>query len=324
MQVILWNVKSRVVHVVWAVCVVVLAGGVLLAQSNSYRIQTEDRLNISFWEHPELNTQTTVNGEGEIELPIIGRVRAAGATIDELRQRIIAKMSTYNRLVNQLSIKVEEYGQNRVYVTGQVANPGRYSFEEIPNIWDIILEAGGPLDTALLDKVTVIRGDGDGQVFAINLAAALREGKLNELPKIRPRDTINIVGTSESGIIPSPLSVHEEIYVLGAVENPGAHQFEPNLNLLEALGRAGGPAEDANLQKARYVVIENGKTRVVPINLNDYLVDDKFTAVPIMRKGSTLYIPPKGKVSPLTIAAVSALLTGGIAVLFLVLDDSGS
>lgn len=209
-------------------------------------------------------------------------------------------------------------------MTGQVANPGRYSFEEIPNIWDVILEAGGPLETAMLDKVTVIRGDGNGQVFAVNLATALREGKLNELPKIRPRDTINIVGTTESGIIPSPLSVNEEVYILGAVENPGAHQFEPKLNLLEALGRAGGPAEDANLKKARYVVIENGKTRVVPINLNDYLVDDKFTAVPIMRKGSTLYIPPKGKVSPLTIATVTALLTGGITVLFLVLDDSGS
>lgn len=302
----------------------VLVSGMALAQSRSYRIQKEDRLNISFWEHPELNTQTTVNGEGEIELPIIGRIRAEGKTIDELRQSITSKMSTYNRLINQVSIKVEEYGQHRVYVTGQVANPGRYSFEEIPNIWDIILEAGGPLETAMLDKVAVIRGDENGQVFTVNLAAALRAGKLNELPKIRPRDTINIVGTTESGIIPSPLSISEEVYILGAVENPGAHQFEPNLNLLEALGRAGGPAEDANLKKARYVIIENGKTRVVPIDLNDYLVNDKFSAVPIMRKGSTLYIPPKGRISPLTIAVVTALLTGGLAGLFLVLEDSGS
>lgn len=92
MQVISLSVKWKTVYLMCAVVVLILASSALLAQSSSYRIQIEDRLNISFGEHPELNTQTTVNGEGEIELPIIGRVRAKGLTIDELRQSIISNM----------------------------------------------------------------------------------------------------------------------------------------------------------------------------------------------------------------------------------------
>ena len=42
------------------------------AQSGSYKIQANDRLDFSFWGSPELNSTVTVDRDGEIELPIIG------------------------------------------------------------------------------------------------------------------------------------------------------------------------------------------------------------------------------------------------------------
>ncbi len=281
----------------------------LFAQSSFYKLQVDDQLTITFWEHPKLNTKTTVNKEGVIELPIVGRMSVAGMTIEELRNRIISRMAIYNKLVNQLGITIDEYGQNKVFVTGQVAQPGKYSFEKIPGLWDIILEAGGPQATAVLDKVTIVRGDGRGQVLVVNLAAALKNGKLGELPEIKPGDTININGTTEQGIVTSPLVVKEEFYVVGAVGSPGAHQFEQGMNLLEAIGRAGGPTSDANIKKARYVVIENGKTRVVDINLENYMMNDKFKAIPIIRKGSTIYIPHRRELSQVASTIITALIT---------------
>jgi len=284
----------------------------LIAQSSSYKIQVDDQLSITFWEHPKLNTKTTVNKEGVIELPIVGQMAVAGLTIEALRNSIVSRMAIYNKLVNQLSITIDEYGQNKIFVTGQVAQPGKYSFEKIPGLWDILLEAGGPRETAVLDKVTIVRGDGNGQVLVVNLAAALKNGKLGELPEIKPRDTININGTTEQGIVTSPLAVREEFYVVGAVGSPGAHQFEAGMNLLEAIGRAGGPTSDANIKKARYVVIEDDRTRVVDINLENYMMNDKVKAIPIIRKGSTIYIPHRHELSQVTSTIITALITTSI------------
>jgi len=134
------------------------------AQKTSYRINSADLLEISFWESPDMDQQVRVSSEGNITLPVIGSIRAEGLTTKELSQSIIRQMEMYNKLINQIRIKVLEYGQNRVHVTGQVTSPGKYSFEEIPNIWDIILEAGGPLETAQLDETLIVRNREDGKI----------------------------------------------------------------------------------------------------------------------------------------------------------------
>ena len=109
----------------------------LYAQSGSYIIQENDQLDISFWESPELNSTSTVSKEGEIQLPIIGKIKAEGLKVEQLRQNIISQMQLYNKIINQLSIDITEFGQNKVWVTGQVKTPDKYTFEEIPNIWEI-------------------------------------------------------------------------------------------------------------------------------------------------------------------------------------------
>jgi protein involved in polysaccharide export with SLBB domain len=285
----------------------------VFAQSSSYRINVGDRLNIAFWEYPEMNTVATVSRDGDIELPIVGRIRAEGQTIGELRNAIISRLAIYNKLVNQLSITVAEYGRNVVFVTGQVMTPGKYSFEEIPNLWQILLEAGGPRETATLDNVTIVRGDGKGQVISVNLAKAIQNGTLSELPEIRPGDTISVGGTLPTGeASPSPLTEKKEIFIVGAVQTPGPQRFEEGLNLMEALGRAGGPTVDANLKKTTYIVVDEGNTRVIAINLDDYLKNKVVRPVPVLRPGSTLYIPEK-KPSQLLTAVLTSIITAGIA-----------
>ena len=140
------------------------------AQKTSYKIHANDLLEISFWESPDLDRKMRVNSEGIISLAVIGNVNAEGLTVDELNQEIIRQMGMYNKLINQVSIKVLEFGQNEVHVTGQVTTPGKYSFEEMPNLWDIILEAGGPLEAAKLDEVVIVREQEDGKIITANIA----------------------------------------------------------------------------------------------------------------------------------------------------------
>lgn len=288
----------------------------LFAQSGSYKIQPEDHLKLSFWESPELNSQVTVGKDGEIDLPIIGRIKASELTIDQLRDQIISQMGLYNKLINHLTVDVTEYGRNNVFVTGQVAKSGKYSFEEIPNIWDIILEAGGPLENARLDQINIIRGGEEGKILVVDLNAALQTGRLNELPPIYPGDTIHLPGnTTPFEPISSALRNKDEIYVFGAVIQPGPLNFNSELNILDAIGRAGGPAENANLKNISYIAVFKNSTKVYQINLNLYLHKSLSTSIPNVTPGSAIYIPAKKNMSPFIITALTTAITAAVTAL---------
>ncbi|MEK7727439.1 MAG: polysaccharide biosynthesis/export family protein, partial [candidate division KSB1 bacterium] len=119
-----------------------------LAQSEGekqeYVIGVGDLLSIKFWQRPELDTEARVSSNGKIEMPLIGAIPAAGLTVSRLRQDIVNRISLLDIRVSQASIVVREFGSKIVYVTGAVLTPGKLKFETIPNLWQIILEAGGP------------------------------------------------------------------------------------------------------------------------------------------------------------------------------------
>lgn len=286
------------------------------SQGGSYVIQVKDRLKISFWEYPELNSQVEVNRDGKIDLPIIGSVTAAGLTINALREKIISQMSLYNKVITQLSIEVSEYGSNVVYVTGQVNKPGKYSFEEIPNLWEILLEAGGPLETANLDQVVIVRKKEGGKIETVNLTDALRNANLDKLPEVYPGDTIQVPGTSSTGTPTSSLIKQDVVYVFGAVARPGPLRLQTNSTILDVIGQAGGPSRNANLDKVKHISVSHGTTSVVEINLNKYF--EKTIPVPMpVGPGDTIIVPSKSALSSTLVRTVltttlTALATSAI------------
>lgn len=283
---------KAIIYIILGVMLLTIGETDVFGQSGTYEVQVKDRLKISFWEYPELNSTVEVDREGRIDLPIVGKITAAGLAINVLREKIISQMSQYNKLVTQISIEVVEFGSNTVYVTGQVRNPGKYSFEEIPNLWEILLEAGGPLESANLDNLAIVRAKEDGKIYTVDLAEALRNAKISELPEIYAGDTIQISGTTTTGGIASPLIKQDFIYIFGAIARQGAHRLEPGNNLLEVIGRAGGYSGNANLKEVKHISVTHGNASIAVINLNDYL--NKTTPVPMpIGPGDTIIIPRK-------------------------------
>jgi len=295
----------------------VLSFNSAFAQKTSYRINTDDLLEISFWESPEMDQQVRVGSDGNIILPVIGAIRAQDLTTEELSQSIIRQMEMYNKLINQISIKILEYGQNKVHVTGQVRSPGRYSFEEMPNLWDIILEAGGPLEEAQLDEVIIIRNREDGKIIPADVAFALKQGEVNSLPQIYAGDAIHIPGNS-SPFGPtlstgSGGSNRSEFYIMGAIGTPGIQKYENNLNILDAIGRAGGPTAEANINEIKYIGVYRNGTRVWEFDLEYYINNSLSTSLPTVSPGSTIFIPAEPRMSPvwqaILITTISTTLT---------------
>lgn len=259
-----------------------------------YIIERDDFLSISFWQQPTLNTQIRVADDGTIELPTVGKVNSAGYTIEQLEKEIVRQFSFYNAKVTQAKVSVIEFGSKKAYINGQVPRPGKYTFAAMPTLWQLILEAGGPLETANLSQVSLVRGSGTemGKVSVIDLAEVLNRNVINELPKLMPGDIVYIPavpgGPAAAGR--SPLKKSSIVYIYGEITNPGEYQYENNTNILEAVIKAGGPTEKADFRRVRLMGMDSLHTQVALINLQKY--HDEPQLPPLVLHGDdTIYIP---------------------------------
>ena len=172
------------------------------AFAQEYVLEQNDKISVHFWQEPSLNIETTIDTEGKIVVPVAGRITAAGLTVSQLEQKIIQEINIYNRNVTQALVKVIEYGSKKIFVTGAVLLPGPLSFAKMPNVWEAILQAGGPLETARLDNVTILRGgENHGQRIPVNLTNYFDD--LTKLPELRPNDNVYVpsaVGNAQGGV----------------------------------------------------------------------------------------------------------------------------
>ena len=126
------------------------------ADSSDYVIGPEDVLNIHVWKEEALTRTVPVRFDGNISLPLIDDVRAAGLTPLQLKEVLIEKLKTFVDLPN-VSVTVMEANSFKVYVSGQVRTPGVYRLRSETSILQIIPMAGGFTEWADQKKILVIR-----------------------------------------------------------------------------------------------------------------------------------------------------------------------
>jgi len=259
-----------------------------------YILQVGDRLEITFWQEPDLNSTPVVAQNGTVEIPVAGRIQAAGFTSSELSQRIIDEISRYRIKITQASVVINEYQGNKIYITGQVGTPGTYSFEVIPNLWRVLQEAGGLSETANLEKISVVReSEGSGDILQVDLTRYFERGDVAQLPELRGGDTIHVPtrpSVSSPVDVSSPFAQKNEIYIAGEVVSPGRYNLERNIDLWDAIILAGGPTHSANLSDVKILKRKEGENGMMKINLKEYL-DRSEPEPPILVPGDKIFIP---------------------------------
>lgn len=303
-----------------SIVLAVLVSGPLKAQKSKsqteakkeYRIGVGDELSITFWQNPRYNTVARVSAAGEIEIPLVGSIKVEGLTTRELRERIISRISLFDMNITQVAVTVTKYSSKNVYVTGSVLKPGKYTFEVIPNLWQIISEAGGPLQTANLSDVVIVRSSpqGENNLIHVDLTQALETGNFQILPRIRPGDTIHIRGSmpGTAPMMSSPLERKNIVLVFGDVARPGAYNLEKDMDLLDALVLAGGPAPTANLRKVRLYYRGERHAEMAQIDVKRYL--EKSIPIPLeLHPGDAIYVPARRSFSPVFMEVLRIGLT---------------
>ena len=217
-----------------------------------YRIGPSDVLQITVWDHPELtipagafrdpaSSGQQVGDDGNLFYPYVGIVKAAGMTVPGLRAVLTDKLGSFIKNP-QLDIRVVAYRSKRVYVVGEVNNPGVLQLDDVPlMIADAISLSGGLTVNAHKSGVNVSR---DGKVHEIDLRALYDYADLNQNLMLKQGDIVNVLDLSQ-----------QKVFVMGEVRIPSSIDIiNGHLTLAAALGEAGGVNQNTANPSAIYVI----------------------------------------------------------------------
>lgn len=165
--------------------------------SPAYRFFPGDEIEIVVFSAPELNRTVTVAPDGRIAMPLIGAVRAADMTAEELHDALVVAYSNQLRQP-ELSVVPRTYASRQVFVGGEVARPGIYEMPANIDAYQAVALAGGFLPTARRGHVLVLsRASGATEVSQIDLSPrAMRAG----FPGAEPLERYDVVYVPRSRI----------------------------------------------------------------------------------------------------------------------------
>jgi polysaccharide export outer membrane protein len=245
--------------------VVLLAASPAAAQTD-YTIGAQDVLTITVYDQADLSGKFTVDADGTLTFPLIGRVKAGGLTLRGLEEDLRKKLADGYLRNPQVSVSMEQYRSQRIFVMGEVRAPGAYQLAGDMTIIEAIARAGSTTPQAA-DEVMIVRpkeGKTDGPVLAtddnsevirVNLRE-IQEGALSKNVQLLDGDTL-VVQKARS------------VYVFGQVRAPGAYPVDKDTTVLQALSLAGGVTDRGSTGRIKVVRTVDGKKKEIKVKLTD-------------------------------------------------------
>lgn len=237
----------------------------LLAQTQApptspeYTVGPQDRLSIAVVDEPTLTRVVTVGGDGSFDYPYIGLVKAAGTSLRAIQQDITARLKEKYLRNPQVSIEVEAYRSQVVYVWGQVKAPGAVTLMGNINLTEALAKAGSPTPDA-------------GAYIEINRRPSHIPAGTDPttLPKPAP-ERVSMAdlqsGRAQSIILLDGDTVFvpkaETFFVTGYVKNGGPFLHDATMTVSRAISMAGGVTEKGSRNRIRIMRLVNGKQVVI-------------------------------------------------------------
>jgi polysaccharide export outer membrane protein len=245
---------------------------------SGYVLGPDDEIVIRAIDAPEISDKPVLIGtNGNITLPMIGRVKAGGLTVEQLEAELTTRLKAFIQ-EPQISVTVTEIRSQPVSVFGAVTKPGVVQLRGRQTLYEVLSMAGGPRDTAgSILTLTRPRQSGEiplpgarvdptGQFSSVELnVQEVIEGKNPAANiEIKPYDIISVSEASSN-----------MIYVVGDVQKAGAFTLgaQRNVSVLQALSLAGGLGRTAKPENARIIreVPGEPKPREIAVNIQHIL-----------------------------------------------------
>lgn len=260
------------------VFVVVLGRTPLVAQSD-YVIGAQDVLVVAVFDQADLGGRFTVETDGTFTFPLIGRVTAGGRTLREVEAELKQRLTDGFFKNPQVSVSVDQYRSQRVFVVGEVRQPGPYPLTGDMTLIEALARAGSTTDhaggEALIVRPSsgagspsgpVMPGQQEANVERVDLRA-LQSGASFSKVALRDGDTI---------FIPRA----ETVFVFGQVRNAGAYPVVKGTTVLQVLSLAGGVTDRGSTARIKVIRMVNGQKKEIKVSLSDLVQPGDTVMVP--------------------------------------------
>lgn len=246
---------------------------------NGYILGPDDQIVIHAIDAPEISEKPFLIGmNGNLTLPLVGRVEAGGLTVDQLEATLDTRLKQYVK-DPQVAVTVSDFRSQPVSVFGAVTKPGVYQLRGRKTLYEVLSMAGGPgaggptETTGSSLTLTRLRVNGEiplpgakidptGQFSTVELNVQDildgKDGASNIV--VMPNDTISVSDANS-----------KVVYVVGDVGHGGSFSLggREKLSVLRALSLAGGLGRTARPDKARIIrgSIGGAKPQEIVVNL---------------------------------------------------------
>src|SRR5574338_275943 len=249
--------------------------------ARDYRIGSRDVLTITVFGEPDVSGRYPVDSAGTIDFRWIGRLKAEGLTLRQLEDALVKRLKEGYLVDPQVSVEVEQYRSQSVYVMGEVRAPGAVSITGEMRLLDVLAKAGS-LTPAAGSMITISRPKGQRSVDGPVLPGSSADV---EVIRVSVKDL-------QSGVAGHGITLQDgdtiyvpkaaTFYVTGYVRTPGPYTLEADTTVLEALSLAGGVTERGAGNRVRITRIVNGKTVQIRPKLTD-----------LVQPGDTIDVPQR-------------------------------
>ena len=246
--------------------------------TDDYTISKQDVLSVVVIDQAQLSKKYTVDVDGGIAFPLIGRVNVAGKTLREAEAELKRLLGADFIRNPQVAISIDQFKGRRVFIWGNVNAPGTYPMTEGMTIVEGLVKAGaGAATEAVIVRSKDAKGPlmpdaaGDANVIRVNLRELEKDvehGQLSRNVLLEDGDTIFV-----------PRVDRNRIYVTGQVKLPAAYSVPEGTTVMQAISLAGGFTEGASAGRIQIQRVVDGKVK----NINAKLED-------IVQPGDTIFV----------------------------------
>jgi polysaccharide biosynthesis/export protein len=245
-----------------------------------YILGPGDQIQVNVYQETDMTGTHVIAPDGQIRLPLIGPIQAAGQTPDRLGQQLQQRLGKlYRRPI--VNISLQQLRPLRIHISGEVRRPGPLQIRNtayeasgssrdnntslnspnlnssLPTLSAAIVAAGGVTRNGDISQVALTR---NGVVESIDLWQGLtttnaapdrllRDGDAIFIAKRPANSPIDPRLIAQSSLAPTTVRVR----VIGEVRTPGEVSVTPNSTISSAIAVAGGPTDKARMEEVRLV-----------------------------------------------------------------------
>lgn len=248
----------------------------------TYLIGVSDVLAIKVFNEEQMTNKYTVDTDGSITFPLIGRFQVGGKTTRQIEEDLTRALQPDWLKRAQVSVEIAQYRSRSIYVLGEVRNPAKYNIEGQTTLLEVIAQAGSFTPNAAQtinvlrykDGLTgvqagapVVPGDPRGAEILRVSQEDLREGRLSANIILHDGDTI---------FVPAA----EKFYVMGFVKTPGQFVLQPGMTVRQAISMAGGLSERGSNRRIKIIRKVEGKDVELDAEMSDLVQPNDTIRVP--------------------------------------------